>query len=62
MTPTREVDLHSQIGYRGFNGGEDGEVKGCGIRGASLQLRGHVPNDNALVLLVDACNESHRWQ
>eukprot|EP00959_Pyramimonas_sp_CCMP1952_P208140 4354020-Pyramimonas_sp.AAC.1 len=36
MTPTGEVDLHSDSGYRRLSGGADDEVNGRGIRGANL--------------------------
>eukprot|EP00959_Pyramimonas_sp_CCMP1952_P336094 7037599-Pyramimonas_sp.AAC.1 len=36
MTPTGEVDLHSDSGCRRLSGGADVEVKGNGIRGASM--------------------------
>eukprot|EP00959_Pyramimonas_sp_CCMP1952_P136802 2862714-Pyramimonas_sp.AAC.2 len=60
MTPTGEVGLHSDSGYRRLNGGEDDEVKRYDIRGACLLLRGRTPNDAAVVHLIDGYCKSHR--
>eukprot|EP00959_Pyramimonas_sp_CCMP1952_P067182 1402269-Pyramimonas_sp.AAC.2 len=42
MTPTGEVDLHSDSGCRRLSGDADDEVKGYGIRGAGLLRRGNT--------------------
>eukprot|EP00959_Pyramimonas_sp_CCMP1952_P469185 9494501-Pyramimonas_sp.AAC.1 len=39
MTPTGEVDLHSDSGSRRLSGDGDDEVEGYGIRGACLLRR-----------------------
>eukprot|EP00959_Pyramimonas_sp_CCMP1952_P413140 8657275-Pyramimonas_sp.AAC.1 len=40
MAPTGEVDLYIDSGYRRLSGDADDDVKGNGIRGASLLRRG----------------------
>eukprot|EP00959_Pyramimonas_sp_CCMP1952_P051341 1072926-Pyramimonas_sp.AAC.1 len=62
MTPTGEVDLHSDSSYRRLNGDADDEVKGCGSRGANLLRRGHTHAGKPVAHLVDAYCKSHRLQ
>eukprot|EP00959_Pyramimonas_sp_CCMP1952_P158948 3324192-Pyramimonas_sp.AAC.2 len=62
MTPTGEVDLHSDSSYRRLSGDADGEVKGYGIRGANLLRRGTTPSGKPVVHLVDAHCKSRRLQ
>eukprot|EP00959_Pyramimonas_sp_CCMP1952_P440698 9226494-Pyramimonas_sp.AAC.1 len=59
-TPTGQVDLHSDSGYRRLSGHADDEVEGHGIRGASLLLRGSTPSGKPVVHLIDAYCKSHR--
>eukprot|EP00959_Pyramimonas_sp_CCMP1952_P115989 2424738-Pyramimonas_sp.AAC.1 len=55
MTPTGEVDLHSDSGYRRLGGNSDDEVKGYGTRGANPLRRGSTPSGAAPVVhLIDA--------
>eukprot|EP00959_Pyramimonas_sp_CCMP1952_P128490 2686979-Pyramimonas_sp.AAC.1 len=44
MTPTGEVGLHSDSGYRRLSGDAIDAVKGYGIRGANLLRRGNTPS------------------
>eukprot|EP00959_Pyramimonas_sp_CCMP1952_P096753 2022533-Pyramimonas_sp.AAC.1 len=62
MTPTGEVDLHSDSSYRRLSGDADVEVKGYGIRGASLLRRRSTPSDKPAVHLMDAHCKSRRLQ
>eukprot|EP00959_Pyramimonas_sp_CCMP1952_P425160 8905456-Pyramimonas_sp.AAC.1 len=62
MTPTGEVDLHGDSGYRRLNGDTEGEVEGHGIRRAVLLRRGEAPAGKPVAHLIDANCESHRLQ
>eukprot|EP00959_Pyramimonas_sp_CCMP1952_P108169 2261527-Pyramimonas_sp.AAC.1 len=62
MTPTGEVDLHSDSSYRRLSGHADDEVKGYGTRGANLLRRGHTHASKPVVHLVDAYCKSRRLQ
>eukprot|EP00959_Pyramimonas_sp_CCMP1952_P298648 6246709-Pyramimonas_sp.AAC.1 len=62
MTPTGEVALRSDSGYRRLSGDADGEVKGYGIRGANLLRRGNTSTGTPVVHLIDAHCESRRLQ
>eukprot|EP00959_Pyramimonas_sp_CCMP1952_P000737 14482-Pyramimonas_sp.AAC.1 len=62
MTPTGEVDLRSDSGFRRLSGDADDEVNGYGIRGANLLRRGIAPTGKPVVHLIDARCESHRLQ
>eukprot|EP00959_Pyramimonas_sp_CCMP1952_P376735 7890555-Pyramimonas_sp.AAC.1 len=42
MTPTGEVNLHSDSGFRRLSGDAGDDVNGYGIRGANLQRRGNT--------------------
>eukprot|EP00959_Pyramimonas_sp_CCMP1952_P375111 7855916-Pyramimonas_sp.AAC.1 len=44
MTPTCEVDLHSDSGYGRLSGPADDDVKGYGVRMANLLRRGSTPS------------------
>eukprot|EP00959_Pyramimonas_sp_CCMP1952_P413729 8668957-Pyramimonas_sp.AAC.1 len=60
MTPTGEVDLRSDSGYRRLSGDADDDVKGYGIRGANLLRRGNTSSGKPVAHLIDA--QSHRLQ
>eukprot|EP00959_Pyramimonas_sp_CCMP1952_P422872 8858121-Pyramimonas_sp.AAC.1 len=60
MTPTGEVDLHSDSGYRRLSGDADDDVKGYGLRGANLLRRGNASSGKLVVHLTDAHCNSHR--
>eukprot|EP00959_Pyramimonas_sp_CCMP1952_P029532 620412-Pyramimonas_sp.AAC.1 len=60
MTPTGEVDLRSDSGYRHMSGNV--EVKGYGIRGANLLRRGGARAGTPVVHLTDAYCQSHALQ
>eukprot|EP00959_Pyramimonas_sp_CCMP1952_P354957 7435462-Pyramimonas_sp.AAC.1 len=62
MTPTGEVDLHSDPGYRRQSGDADDEVKGYGILGANLLRRGNTPSGKPVAHLIDAYCKPHRLQ
>eukprot|EP00959_Pyramimonas_sp_CCMP1952_P282238 5899175-Pyramimonas_sp.AAC.1 len=62
MTPTGEVDIHSDSGYRRLTGDTDDEENGYGIRGANLLRRGNAHNGKPVVHLIDAYCKSHRLQ
>eukprot|EP00959_Pyramimonas_sp_CCMP1952_P421144 8822345-Pyramimonas_sp.AAC.1 len=62
VTPTGEVDLRSDSGYRRPSGDADDEVKGYGIRGGNLLRRGTTPSGKPVVHLIDARCRSHRLQ
>eukprot|EP00959_Pyramimonas_sp_CCMP1952_P457067 9474241-Pyramimonas_sp.AAC.1 len=62
MTPTGEVDLHSDSGCRRLSGDADDDVAGYGIRGANLLRRGHTSSGKPVVHLIDAYCKSHRLQ
>eukprot|EP00959_Pyramimonas_sp_CCMP1952_P438115 9171854-Pyramimonas_sp.AAC.1 len=62
MTPTGEVDLRSDSGYRRLSGDADNEVKGYGICGAKLLRRGNTPVGAPVVHLIDAHCKSRRLQ
>eukprot|EP00959_Pyramimonas_sp_CCMP1952_P045900 959177-Pyramimonas_sp.AAC.1 len=62
MTPTCEVDLHSDSGYRRLSGDADDDVKGYGIRWANLLRRGNTPSGKPVVNLIYAYCRSHRLQ
>eukprot|EP00959_Pyramimonas_sp_CCMP1952_P097786 2043714-Pyramimonas_sp.AAC.1 len=49
MTPTGEVDLRSDSGYRRLSGDADDEINGYGTRGANLLRRGSTPSGKPLV-------------
>eukprot|EP00959_Pyramimonas_sp_CCMP1952_P331571 6943178-Pyramimonas_sp.AAC.1 len=57
MTPTSEVDLHIDSGYRRLSGDADDEASG-----ANLLRRGNAPSGKPVVHLVDAHCKSHRLQ
>eukprot|EP00959_Pyramimonas_sp_CCMP1952_P415704 8710304-Pyramimonas_sp.AAC.1 len=44
MTPTGDLDLHSDSGFRRLSGDADDDVKGYGIPGANLLRRGNTPS------------------
>eukprot|EP00959_Pyramimonas_sp_CCMP1952_P144356 3021962-Pyramimonas_sp.AAC.1 len=62
MNPTGEVDLDSDSGYRRLGGDADCDVKGYGIRGASLLRRGNTSSRKPVVHLSGAYCKSHRLQ
>eukprot|EP00959_Pyramimonas_sp_CCMP1952_P337814 7074287-Pyramimonas_sp.AAC.1 len=62
MTPTGEIDLHSDSGYRRLSGDADDEGKVYGIRGANLLRRGTAPSGKPIVHLSDTHCKSHRLQ
>eukprot|EP00959_Pyramimonas_sp_CCMP1952_P410330 8599537-Pyramimonas_sp.AAC.1 len=62
MTPTGDVDVRSDSGYRRLSGNADDEVKGYGIRGANLLRRGSAPSGKPVVQLIDAYCKSLRLQ
>eukprot|EP00959_Pyramimonas_sp_CCMP1952_P415499 8706052-Pyramimonas_sp.AAC.2 len=62
MAPRGEVDLHSDSGYRRLSGDADDEVRGYGIRGASLLRRGTTPSGNPVVHIIEAHCKSRRLQ
>eukprot|EP00959_Pyramimonas_sp_CCMP1952_P021342 450171-Pyramimonas_sp.AAC.1 len=62
MTPTGEVDLQCDSGYRRLSGDADDEVRGYGIRGVSLLWRGSTPSGKPVVHLINAHCKSHRLQ
>eukprot|EP00959_Pyramimonas_sp_CCMP1952_P103587 2166333-Pyramimonas_sp.AAC.1 len=62
MTPTGEVDLRSDSGYRRLSGDADCQVKGHGTRGANLLRRGSTPSGKPVVHLIDAHCKSRRLQ
>eukprot|EP00959_Pyramimonas_sp_CCMP1952_P288725 6038139-Pyramimonas_sp.AAC.1 len=62
MTPTGDVDLHSDTGYRRLSGDADDEAKGHGIGGANLLRRGSTPSGTPVVHWIDAHCGSHRLQ
>ena len=60
MTPTNEVDLHSDSGYRRETGDKEDEVKGYGMRGLNLLRRGIDRNKKPRVHLLESICKSHR--
>eukprot|EP00959_Pyramimonas_sp_CCMP1952_P039779 831964-Pyramimonas_sp.AAC.1 len=62
MTPTGEVDLHSDSGYRCPSGDADDEAKGHGARGVNLLRHGSAPSGKPVVRLIDAHCKSRRLQ
>eukprot|EP00959_Pyramimonas_sp_CCMP1952_P343099 7187530-Pyramimonas_sp.AAC.1 len=62
MTPTGEVDLHSDSGNRRLGGDADDEVKGYCFLGANLLRHGSAPSGKPVVHLIDARCKSHRLQ
>eukprot|EP00959_Pyramimonas_sp_CCMP1952_P160104 3348516-Pyramimonas_sp.AAC.1 len=62
MTPTGEVDLRSDSGYRRQSGDADDEIKGYGIRGANLLRCGTTPSGKPVVHLIGAYCKSHFLQ
>eukprot|EP00959_Pyramimonas_sp_CCMP1952_P076706 1602924-Pyramimonas_sp.AAC.1 len=49
------TNLHASRLHRRLSGGEGVEVRGSGIRGANLSLRGHTPIGKAVVHLTALC-------
>ena len=62
MTPTWELDLHRDSGYRRLNGDADDEIEGRVVRGANLLRRGRAQSGKPVVRLVDSCCKPHRLQ
>ena len=62
MTPTDEVDIHSDSGYRRLTGDADDDEKGYGIRGANLLRRGNAHGGRSVVHLVDIYCWTNRLQ
>eukprot|EP00959_Pyramimonas_sp_CCMP1952_P169466 3540231-Pyramimonas_sp.AAC.1 len=62
MTPTGEVDLHSDSGYQRLTRDADDDANGYGIRGASLLRRGNTSSGKPVVHLIDAHCKSRRLQ
>eukprot|EP00959_Pyramimonas_sp_CCMP1952_P013364 281877-Pyramimonas_sp.AAC.1 len=62
MTPTGEVDLHSDSACRRLSGGADDNVKSYGTRGANLPRRGDAPSGKPVVHLIDAHCKSRRFR
>eukprot|EP00959_Pyramimonas_sp_CCMP1952_P040174 839906-Pyramimonas_sp.AAC.1 len=62
MTPTGEVDLRSDSGYRRLSGDADDDAKGHGIRGANLLRLGNTLSGKPVVHFTNAHCKSHRLQ